>query len=269
MVQHPLQRFAVAFLHRHQHAAKAFAARLRVRLAALEHPAAHHWRERQRDNQRDADSHRKGDGKFAQQPARQPAHQQQRQKDRHQRQAHGEHRKAHLARALQRGLQRFHARFQMAGNVFQHHDGVIHHEAGGNRQGHQRQVVEAKPAQIHGGKGADQRDRHGHRRDQRRAAGSQEQEDHQDHQRDGDHQRLLHLFQRGANGRGAILGNLQIDCCRDGLLQLRETGANAVHCLDNVRFRQLADHQQNRRLGVGHSGVAYVLHRVGDAGHVA
>ncbi len=35
VVQYPFQRFAVAGLHRHQDAAKAFPARLRVRLAAL------------------------------------------------------------------------------------------------------------------------------------------------------------------------------------------------------------------------------------------
>ncbi len=67
----------------------------------------------------------------------------------------------------------------------------------------------------------------------------------------------------------AILGDLQIDSCRDRLLQLRQTRADAVHRLDDVGFRQLADHQQDRRFGVGHPGVAHVLHRVGDVGHVA
>ena len=269
MVEHPLQRFAIAFLHRHQETAKAFATRLGVRLAALEHPPAHHRRERQRNQQRDADGDRKRDGKLPQQPTRQAAHQQQRQEHRHQGQAHGEHRKAHLARPLQCGLKRLHARFQMAGNVLQHHDSVIHHKTRRNGQGHQRQVIEAKPAQVHGGKGANKRHRHGHRRDQRRPTGAQEQEYHQDHQCDGDHQRLLHLLKRGANGRGTILGNLQIDRGRDSLLQLREAGANAVHRLNNVRFRQLTNHQQDSRFGVGHPGVAYVLHGVRHAGDIA
>jgi hypothetical protein len=46
------------------------------------------------------------------------------------------------------------------------------------------------------------------------------------------------------------------------VLQLRQAGANAVHRLDDIGFRQLADHQQNRRFGVGHPGVAHVLHRI-------
>ncbi len=31
---------------------------------------------------------------------------------------------------------------QVAGDVFQHHNGVVDHEAGGNRQRHQRQIVQ-------------------------------------------------------------------------------------------------------------------------------
>jgi hypothetical protein len=32
--------------------------------------------------------------------------------------------------------------FQMARDVLHHHDGIVDHEAGGNGQRHQRQVVE-------------------------------------------------------------------------------------------------------------------------------
>ena len=169
MLQHPLQRLTVAALNRHQQAAKPALARRLVGLAAFQQPAAHHRRQGQRDRQRDADRHRQGDGEFAQQPSRQAAHQQQRQEHRHQRQAHRQDGKADFPAPLQRGLQRLHAGFEMAGNILQHHDGVIDHEAGGDGQRHQRQVVEAETAQVHSGEGADQRYRNGHRRDQRRA----------------------------------------------------------------------------------------------------
>ncbi len=39
-------------------------------------------------------------------------------------------------------------------------------------------------------------------------------------------------------------------------------------CLDNIGFRQFADHQQDRRFGVGHPGVAHVLHRIRDGGDI-
>ena len=61
---------------------------------------------------------------------------------RDQRDAHGHHGEADLARAIERGLQRGLAALHVAHDVFQHHDGVVHHEAGGHGERHQRQVVE-------------------------------------------------------------------------------------------------------------------------------
>ena len=52
-------------------------------------------------------------------------------------------------------------------------------------------------------------------------------------------------------------------------MQIRQAGANAVHRLDDIGFRQLADHQQNRRFGVGHPGVAHILYRIGDVSDIA
>ena len=62
-----------------------------------------------------------------------------------------------------------HALFEIAGDVFDHHDRVVHHEAGRDRQRHQRQVVEAVAQQIHDAEGADQRDGNGHAGNEGRA----------------------------------------------------------------------------------------------------
>ncbi|MDI8752033.1 hypothetical protein MJH54_31725, partial [Salmonella enterica subsp. enterica serovar Montevideo] len=40
---------------------------------------------------------------------------------------------------------------------FQHHNGIINDKSGCDSQRHQRQIVEAEAAQIHGGEGADER----------------------------------------------------------------------------------------------------------------
>ncbi len=66
--------------------------------------------------------------------------------------------------------QRRHARLDVARDVLEHDDRVVDDEAGGDRQRHQRQVVEAVAEQVHDAERADQRHRHGHARDQRRAA---------------------------------------------------------------------------------------------------
>ncbi len=46
--------------------------------------------------------------------------------------------------AFQRGRQRLFAFLDVARDVLDHDDGVVHHEAGGDGQRHQRQVVDRK-----------------------------------------------------------------------------------------------------------------------------
>jgi hypothetical protein len=43
---------------------------------------------------------------------------------------------------FERRLERLHALFQIARDVLDHHDGVVHHKAGGDGQRHQGQIVE-------------------------------------------------------------------------------------------------------------------------------
>ena len=58
-----------------------------------------------------------------------------------------------------------------------HHDCVIDHESGSDRQCHQRQIVEAEAEQIHRAERADEGKRHGHAGNDRGAQVSQEQKD--------------------------------------------------------------------------------------------
>ncbi len=43
---------------------------------------------------------------------------------------------------LQRRLHRLHALFDVARNVFDHDDRIVHHESGGDGQRHQRKIVQ-------------------------------------------------------------------------------------------------------------------------------
>ena len=97
-----------------------------------------------------------------------------------------------------------HARFEIARDVLDHHDGVVHHEAGGDGQRHQREIVERVTEQIHHPEGADERQRHGDAGNERGPDAAQKDEDDQDHQSDGDHQGDFDVVHRGADGRGAV-----------------------------------------------------------------
>ena len=70
----------------------------------------------------------------------------------------------------------------MAGDVLDDDDGIVDDETGGDGQRHERQIVEAVAEQVHPTEGADQRDRHGDARDDRRAQAAQKKEDNEDHQ---------------------------------------------------------------------------------------
>ena len=86
---------------------------------------------------------------------------------------------------LEGGLKRRFALLDIAGDVLDHHDGVVDDEARGDRERHQRKIVEAEAQQIHGAEGADQRQRHREAGDDGRRQVAQEQEDHQHDQHDG------------------------------------------------------------------------------------
>ena len=59
----------------------------------------------------------------------------------------------------ERGVQRVHPLFKITSDIFHHHDRIVHDETGGDRQRHERKVVDAVPAKIHDAERADQRHR--------------------------------------------------------------------------------------------------------------
>ena len=115
----------------------------------LEPAAAEHRRERERDEARDQDRHRDGDREFLEEPADETAQEEHRDEHRHQGDRHRDDGEGDLAAALDGRLEHRLALLDVADDVLQHHDGVVHHEAHREGERHQRQVVEAVPQQVH------------------------------------------------------------------------------------------------------------------------
>ena len=69
-----------------------------------------------------------------------------------------------------------------AEDIFDDHDGVIDHEADGDGDRHEREIIEAVMQQVHHAKGAGQRERHGDAGDERGPEAAQKEEDHHDDQ---------------------------------------------------------------------------------------
>ena len=138
------------------------------------------------------------------------------------------------------------ALLDVAGDVLDHDDGVVDHEARRDRQRHQRQVVEAEARKVHDAEGADQRQRHRQARDDGGAGAAQEHEDHQHHEHDGEHQLEFDVLDRGADGHGAVAEHRDVDRRRQRRLQLRQQALDVVDHLDDVGAGLALDVENDR-----------------------
>jgi len=146
---------------------------------------AEHGGEGQRHHSGNQDGHRQGNGEFPEQTPHHVPHEKQGNEHGHQGKGQGNDGEADLGRALEGGLEGGFPVFQVTGDVFDDHDGVIHHKAGGNGEGHEGQVIDRKTGQIHDSEGAHQGEGHGKTGDQGGRQIAQEQENHHHHQGDG------------------------------------------------------------------------------------
>ncbi|KTT56329.1 hypothetical protein SB7C_12215, partial [Staphylococcus epidermidis] len=133
----------------------------------------------------------------------------------------------------------------MPHDVLDHDHGVVDHEADGYRKRHKRQVVEAVAEHVKHSERADQRERHGHRRNDRGPEISQEQEDDHHHQRNGQHQGELDVRDGGANGRGPVCGNRDLDCGGHRRLQCWQQRPDAIDGFDDIGARNPLDREND------------------------
>ncbi len=97
----------------------------------------------------------------------------------------GDNRAGNFAHGLIGGLTRCFARFDIAFDVFDHHDGVIDNDADGQHQTEQGQCVDGEAEDVHDREGADDGNRYAQQRYDRRPPGLQEQDHHQDDEQNG------------------------------------------------------------------------------------
>ena len=132
----------------------------------------------------------------------------------------------------------------VAVDVLNHHDGVVDHEADGDRQRHQRQIVETEVEQVHRRARAEKGERHGDARDRRGPEVAQEQQNHQHDEADGEREREFHVRHRGTNGRGAVQDGFDLDGGRNPGGQLRKLRLDLVDRFDDIGTG-LLEHRQD------------------------
>ena len=202
------------------------------------------------------------------QPADNVAHEQER--DQHGKQGNGQRYdgEADLLGAAQRGFERVHAVFDIARDIFDHHDGIVDDEAGGDGQRHQRQIVEAEAQEIHRPERADDRQRHRQARNDGSGQRAQKNEDHKHHQHDRERQFEFDIRYRRADGHRAVAENGDVECLGQRGAQLRQQRIDAVDHLDDVGAGLALHIDDDRRRQVSPGGELGVFRAGDDSGDI-
>ena len=167
----------------------------------------------------------------------------------------------------ERRVDRPHPLAQVALDVLDHHDRVVHHEPDREHDREQRQQVHREPEDLHQEHRADERDRDGHDRHEHRAQRAEEQEDDDDDDEQRLAERPLHLVDGVPDVGGGVVGDARLDLLRDLLLQRVHLGADALDDVERVRVRERPDADEDRGLPAEVHRRVVVLgaeHHVGD-----
>src|SRR5450759_701624 len=237
-------------------------------LLLLQKPRAHHRRQGQRHHGGDQNRNRQSDGKLAEESAYDVSHEQQRDQHCDQRNGQRYDGESNLSRSLECGFQGRLTLFEVSIDVLDHHDRIVYHESGRNRERYQRQVVQAVAEEVHHSEGAHQREWHRNAGDDGRGKIPQKEEDDHHHQAHRQHQLELHIVDRCANRLRTVDEDLSLDGGGHRSLQLRQNFLDAIGHADDVGPGLALNIEQNRRRGVNPGRLLHVFSAVNGGGYV-
>ena len=227
---------------------------------AMQPTGTQHGRQAQGDDTGDDYRRRQGKTEFTEQPPHVAAHKGNGHEHRHQCQRGCDHGKGHLPGTKIRSHQPRLAFIDTALDVFQHDDGVIHHQADGQDQRQQGQHVDGKIHHPETNKGTDHRHRNSHRRDQSGAQVAKKGKDHRDHQHHGNPQGDQHLANRRPDKQGFIRVDIQMNIRWQALTHRIDFFAHPVRHRHGIGLGLAHNAQPNSRFTVGTQYRIIVLH---------
>ena len=155
------------------------------------------WRQSQRHDARHNHRNRDGDRKLAVQFTRQATEKANRNKHGRQHQHNRNHRASYFLHGLDRGFAGTQALFMHDSlNVFQHHNGVVHHNTNGQHHAEQGQCVNGIAQQVQTSKRTQQGHGYSQNRNQRGAPVLQKHIHHDEHQNHRFNQCFYHFANR-------------------------------------------------------------------------
>ncbi|MNO62032.1 hypothetical protein D3C76_526980 [compost metagenome] len=244
-------------------------------LVGPEHLGAHHGRQGQGYDAGDEHGPRQGQRELLEQGACDAPHQGDGRVHRSQGHRHGDDRHGDLPGTDDGGPERFFPLLDVAVDVLQHHDGVIHHQTDGEHHGEQCHQVYRETEHVHHHHHADEAQRDCDDRDDDRPEGAEEQGD--DHQYDGGRFQygLDDLVDGLVDGDGGVIQDVDLHGARHVALQARQQLQHIVGDVDGVGGRCGIDGKYHglAAVGAGAIDVVALLQRhlgdVGEADHLA
>src|SRR3984957_1325678 len=164
-----------------------------------------------------------------------------RNENRYEHQRSRDHSAGHFAHGDRRGVVRLRNSFgDVALHVFDDHDGVVDHQAGGESQTEKRERIDGEAQNFNEGQSSNQRNRNGDGRNESAAPILQENKNHQHYQADGFEQSVQNVFDRFAHHTGGVKGHCVLDA-----------GWEVLGKPEQFRFRGFVD---GERVGPGELG---------------
>ena len=238
-------------------------------LLQAQHLRAEHWREREgghRGNRHD-DTHHPSE--LLEEHTRHTAHHRQREEHGN----HGERRSnngySHLVRSVDGSLLRRRPSLDVRGDVFEHHNGIIHNVTNGDGQTRQGNHVERTACGIQIDERGDERHWDGDGDDERSTPAAQEDEHDEHHENQGVGDCFGERVDRVENVLRSVDHHLQVHVRRQVLLQGREHVDDLVGDSHGVGTTLLLDDDDGTLLTIRVSLLRTLLHVVHDASHVA
>jgi len=140
--------------------------------------------------------------------------------------------------------------FELVLDRLDNHNGVVHHDADGQDQAEQRQIVQTEPDERHDGKSAHDRNRNGCERNNRGPPRLEEKEDDDGDQDERFKKRVVHGVDGFVDERCRVVHDLEIDARGKGPLQLGHLVLDAIGRLEGVGAWQLINGQPGGGLAV-------------------
>jgi len=175
-----------------------------------------------------------GDRKLVQHSAEHPGHEENGDKNCHERDRHGEDGKAYLPGPLECRFQRFLAMLHVPDDVLQHDDCIVNDKTDRQGKSHKSNVVDGKPENVHCCKGTDNGQRESQTRNDSSGDIAKKEEDHHDHQCDGQYQGELDVSNRFTDRLGSVEKDVQIDRPGELVVKIGYLLLDRVNYLDSV-----------------------------------